>query len=709
MTQIRRSAMVVAIAALLPIASDTYACGARFPNQLLDDRAATLSELPEGNFRYEMLRFGMPLPGLTTVTEATVSPNSYFWESDDDGESVPEQARLRSEYEQQELPSEQWIIVKKMRSMTDAQSAEAVGESLSRELRWYTAGAVAVAVDDRVLAKSYFERVLSLPPAERKSRTSWTQYSLGVLLASRQEWAAAKAMFAELRAAVASGNADPLELAVASLGEEARIAMAEGEWPTAVRLYSSQLAHGSESGYASLLRLAESMLALPDAELEAAMNDGSVQQFLAAYLFSRGAYDHRNYARVAKIFARTNVVELSSLDRLAAASYQYGDYDSARRFLEKAGDSGLAWWLRAKLALRSGDKALAQSAYAQAMKSFPKEEVWGEKVTENGEYESVMPQCRVKAEAAILSLGRGDYLDALDLLMQGAELYWLDAATLAERVLTVDELKSFVEKHTVPTPASKAQEGSHLWGAQDYHQLLRELLARRLMRAERYDEAVLFYGSPELRELATRYGLARKQAKSRWTATGRASAAYEAATLLRQSGMELIGFEMAPDFSAAGGMSEWAETKELDEWRTPTELSRLEESRARPNKRFHYRYVAAALANEAADQLSPRSQAFAATLCHATEWLIYRDGDAAQKIYQRYINEGPYVPWAAHFGQLCPEPDFQAAQTLQWQETVSAARLKLRPFKWLLAAGSFGLLALASMLMWRRRKRSSEG
>jgi len=678
------------------------ACGASFPNQLLDDRLATLSGLPDGNFHYEMSRIAQTVPGLAPVSAATINPNAHYYM--DEGErSVSEQVRLRTEHEQKTLSSEHAAIVAAMRGMTDARAAEQTGASLPAELRWYTAGAVAFGQADYALAQDYFQRVLALPGAERAMRTTWAQYSLGRSLANQQNWEAARAAFTELRSSVVKGAADPLELAVASLGEEARTAMSTGDWGAVVRLYNSQLAHQSEAGYASLLRVADALLALPDSDLKQAMQADEVQQMLVAYLFSGIAFSG-SARRVATIFSELDTPARPLLDRLAAVSYQHGDYLSAERFLVNAGDSGLAWWLRAKLALRAGDKQAAQAAYVRAAKTFPQDESWGSYETDSGDYEVINLKCRVNGESAILALERGDYADALDLLMQGAEFYWLDAAVVAERVLTIDELKGFVEQHIYPMLASSEPAGSHIWGPQDYNRLLRELLARRLLRANRYDEALGYFADPELLDVATRYASARKQAVARWTASGRAEAAFAAATLLHQSGMELIGYEMAPDYLSIDGLFEWTEAKEPDIWRNLAELQRQQDSAADPDKRFHYRYVAVNLASEAADQLSPRSQAFAATLCHATRWILYRDHNKAKQLYQRYVEHGPYVAWAENFGQHCQSPDFAAAQQQQWQDTLLATRLALRPYKLPVLAGIAGLALFAGFWLWRQRR-----
>ncbi|MCY0506101.1 hypothetical protein OVV80_27370, partial [Klebsiella pneumoniae] len=57
--------------------------------------------------------------------------------------------------------------------------------------------------------------------------------------------------------------------------------------------------------------------------------------------------------------------KVASADRLASLNYQLGRYDDAERLVAKA-DGPLAAWVRAKLALRKGDRDAAARAYAEA-------------------------------------------------------------------------------------------------------------------------------------------------------------------------------------------------------------------------------------------------------------------------------------------------------------------------------------------------------
>ncbi len=58
-----------------------------------------------------------------------------------------------------------------------------------------------------------------------------------------------------------------------------------------------------------------------------------------------------------------------------------------------------------------------------------------------------------------------------------------------------------------------------------------------------------------------------------------------------------------------------------DRFVTEGERQRFKASAPKPNLRYHYRFVGVDEALHAADLLPPRSQAFAAVLCHATKYV----------------------------------------------------------------------------------------
>lgn len=717
----RPARLALAIALTLPLGS-ALACGPDFSMRLLDDRANSLAELPEGNFAYEISRLAPPIPGLKPVTEASLVPR---W--DEDSSSYLEQ---RDEREKSELGDDVWKRVQALRALDDAQVAEAQGQDLPAEIRLYTAGAVAFK-GSPALAVDYFRRVLALPDAERRTRSTWAAYSMGRTLAASSRALpasdevlsdeaitqrlhanaeAARDAFRLTRKLALEGFADPLELAAASLGEEALLAKEAGDWGEAIRLYSNQAALHSNTGYSSLRQLAGELARMPDEQLVPLLATPEVQQLLTVRLLTRISwfYDEQpsGEQHLAELLMALDTATLPNADRLASVAYRFGHYDNATRFLEKAGDTGLAWWLRAKLALRAGDTPRATEAYANAAKAFPEDEEWGARRTTNWEWETIKPRCRVEGESAILALQRGDYLEAFDNLYRSGEIYWMDAAAVAERVLTLDELKGYVDAK-VSAPPAQSQEDRDAYRPRPVATSLRELLGRRLLREGRYDEAQAYFEADELRAAAQEYAQAREQAQSRWTGIGRAEAYYTAARLARRQGMELLGYEMSPDFHVMGGNFALAQigTLKAEGLLSEGEAQRQNAHLAQPNSRYHYRWVAADLTERAADDLPHTSQAFAAVLCKGSGWVQYADLGRAQAIYRRYVEHGPFVEWAGNFGMNCEEPDFESAHGRLWEEREQAVRDGFYSIRYGLAAGAALLLGAAGAWLWRRRSR----
>ena len=688
----------------LPLGS-ALACGPDFPMRLLDNRGQSLAELPEGNFRFEISRLGHAVAGLKNVSET-----AYNMEA-------PDYAEQRDKAEQSGLTAEQQARVKQLRSLTDAQEVESQGASLPPELKLYLAGAVAFNAGDHGLAAEYFQKVLALPADQRVLRSTWAAYSLGRALFAMSSEAdagpdvlaqSAKA-FEQARQLSIDGFSDPLELGVASLGEEARVARTAGDWNRAIELYATQNLQGSAVGYTSLKLLVADLTALPEDQLAVLLEGKPVQQLVTASLISRLGWSFGdqppNELKLIKLLQNSTHVGLDNADRLAAVNYQQGDYASAKAFLEHAGDGGLAWWLRAKLAVRDGDKNAAAAAYAKAAQAFPQNESWGERRTPDWDFETLQPKCRVEGESAILALQRGDYLQAFDQLYRSKDIYWFDAATVAERVLTVDELKQYVDTQ-VPAPPPLTQQDRDNYVQLPVAAKLRNLLGRRLLREERYDEAPAYFDNVELQHKATWYGQLRHDAESKWWPTKRAFAYYQAATLARFDGMELLGYEMSPDYATFGGnySLENSELK-VGSLVAEGEVKRQLASAALPDQRYHYRFVATALASRAADNLPHSSAAFAAVLCDAAGWNSSLEEESA--FYQRYVKEGPYVYWAVNFGLHCPYPDFQNADKRYVTQALDPVRSALRPYKkWLQAGGVVVFTAVALVLINRRKRKA---
>ncbi|MFZ3283117.1 hypothetical protein [Pseudomonas sp.] len=691
----------------LPLGS-ALACGPDFPMRLLDNRGQTLADLPEGNFHFELSRLGKTIAGLKNVTAATHNPNDVYGEDN-------AAAASREIAEQAGLSAEQQALVKQLRGLTDARQAEAQGASLPAEIRLYVAGAVAFATGDHQLAVEYFNKLLALPADQRPLRSTWAAYSLGRtwFAMSSESGDAVDALeqslaaFRQVRQMSIDGLSDPLELGVASLGEEARVLRTAGNWSGAIELYEAQNLHGSGVGYTSLKQLMNELAELPEAELAELFQHKAVQQLVTASLVSREGWSYGdeppNEKKLVKLLQNSTRGSLENADRLAAMSYQQGDYAGAKAFLENAGDGGLAWWLRAKLAVRDGDRTAAAQAYSKAAQAFPQNEDWGYRRTPDWAFESVQPKCRVEGESAILALQRGEYLQAFVQLYRSNSTYWFDAATVAERVLTVDELKRYVDEN-VPAPPALTQQQRDNYVPLPVAASLRNLLGRRLLREGHYADAVVYFDNPDLQNKARLYGEQRLKADAAWWPTKRASALYNAAWTAREWGMDILGYEMAPDYATFGGNYS-LETTELKVGPlvSDAEVQRQVASEAKPDQRYHYRFVATELAGRAADNLPHTSQAFAAVLCNAAGWNSSLDDQSA--LYQRYIKEGPFVPWAVDFGNQCPYPDFGNADKRYVTQVTDAVRSSLRPYKWPVQIGAIVLVTAAALLLISRRQR----
>lgn len=695
----------------LPL-GEALACGPEFPVRLLDNRAQSLAELPEGSFRFEVSRLGQAIAGLKPASEATRNPDYSY-------DDLPAYVVQRNQAERIGLTPPQQAVVERVRALNDIEQVTVQAANLPAELRLYAIGAAAFNLGEHPQAVQAFQALLALPADQRPLRSTWAAYSLGRSLFAMSTEAGrgdpamlrdqARAAFRQARALSIDGFSDPLELGIASLGEEARVAYTADDWDNAIELYASQFLQGSQVGYSSLLYLASDLAGQPDERLDALLKKPGVQRLLTGYLLSRvGWWDGEEPSGEKRLFQRLQASSqgnLDNADRLAAVSYQHGDYAGAKAFVDKAGDTGLAWWVRAKLALRNADKAAAAAAYAKAAQAFPREETWGGRRNADWDFELVQPKCRVEGESAILALQRGDYLQAFDQLYRGQSNYWYDAATVAERVLTVDELKQYVDQQ-VPAPPPLSQQDRENYVPLPVAASLRNLLGRRLLREGRYDEAPAYFDNTDLQNKARAYGQLLQQAESKWWPTRRAEAYFNASWIARRWGMELLGYEMAPDYATFGG-SYSLEPVELKVGPLVAdgEVQRQQASAARPDMRYHYRFVATALASQAADNLPHTSQAFAAVLCKAVGYNSSLEEQSA--LYQRYVKEGPYVTWAGDFGHQCQEPDFRSADKRFATQAMESLRSSLRPYKrWLQVGGVVLVVALALGLISRHRRKA---
>ena len=500
----------------------------------------------------------------------------------------------------------------------------------------YALGAAAFHAGDHETAERAFEQLLGLPPAARQARSTWAAYMLGRIRTWREEDnASAIAAYRQVRALADAGFRDDGGLAASSLGQEARLHPADAD---TIRLYAEQAAHGHPDGGTSLLFVVRSII---DRGAEAGILDDAVgQRALSAYLYARSdELDEAQLARLwAALLARPHV---AGADRLAAAAYRRGDVAAARRLLAAPGDPAdgdtpLARRVRAKLALRDSDTATAAALLASI---------------DDGD------SPRVTGDRVVLATATGDFAVAMERAWAMRHRY-PDALYLAERVLTIDELRAFVDR--LPPPDDLTSDGR--WVIDTV--TMRGLLARRLVRDGRIADAMPYLAARE-RWHAMVYAGALERARVTTDDITRAEALYTAALVARRHGLELMGTAHAPDWEhhhADYDLSVYMPDEDPGPWFTAAEDARKADSAPDSTRRYHYRHVAADLAARAIELVPRKTQARAALMCWSARHVVHRDQQRLQDLYYRYLREGPFPDFHAEFGYACPEPDFAAAR-----------------------------------------------
>ncbi|HLM45866.1 MAG TPA: hypothetical protein VK458_18500, partial [Myxococcaceae bacterium] len=117
--------------------------------------------------------------------------------------------------------------------------------------------------------------------------------------------------------------------------------------------------------------------------------------------------------------------------------------------------------------------------------------------------------------------------------------------------------------------------------------------------------------------------------------------------------------------------------------------------------RFHYRSTAADLAEKAAALVPPRSQAYAALLCHAARFVSSTEPERVQRLWSTYVKNGALLSKKMMFGQSCPEPDFERLRNQKLAMPWRTWRLRTVAT----VGGGFLFLPMVGAVLLVRRKR----
>ncbi len=521
---------------------------------------------------------------------------------------------------------------------------------------------------DKTAARQAWEKILNRPAAERHYKSTAAAFMLGRSWES-EDPKKARDYYRQVRDLAAQGFSDPTGLAAASIGWEARLALRANEFQTAIELYLDQYAaDGWGSGESLQVALGRAVAAGPKALGPLAL-EPKTRRLVTAYLISQhypedDRYDqtpvkslHENLKAWLEAVERADVKDVESAEQFALAAYQADDMQSALRWVKRAGNSPTALWIEAKLFLRAGKVPEATELLSRIVDSFPLEEPTNEtaqipptfasSLLVSDDEGTVSASHYIRGELGALKLSRREYTESLDLLLRGD--FSTDAAYIAEHVLTVDELKTYVDANWPAIPPSyddgnDTNEVTHETAIEQSTSTIRYLLARRLTRESRGPEARSYYPA----EWVPTFDEFMQTLTDGWNeslaADQRSKALAAAAFIARTNGMELFATESGPDWHMYGGdfeagVTEESRTNGEPELIAPSadELKRASEQKTDPDRRFHYRYQAAALAWEAAKLMPNNLDETARLLCSAGSWIKNTDPKAADLFYKTLV------------------------------------------------------------------------
>jgi LysM repeat protein len=685
-----------------------FACGPDFPNSLLDGGDTAVLVAPVADFIGELQRMklvesrfqAVPLTGeiagasfatQTAVAELTDLTAALKKSKlpDDEVERIRSTHQAAREQLSKFLAdteawanSRPWDYDEKGAHRGKPQSPQPqfpnieVPVGLPGEFADYLEGALAwhnPAVVGKGMACAAWERLLERPPNERRFKSTWAAFMLGKA-SEEDEPDKAVQYFKQVRELARHGFADSVGLAAASLGLEARVCLQQKKYDRAIELYLEQLSTGDPTAGPSLISTAAEVLQKgPDVLRPLAVNPRT-QRVLTAYVISR----HRNLwfavdtdnpservrpglkADASRAWLEAveaaEVRDVESAAKLGLAAYQNNDMPLAWRWIKRAPGSPVGQWLQAKLLLHDGKAAQAAELLASVAHAFPIEPPSTNRIG-GGQFKDLLsieasgnrpPQIsadrQVLGELGVLRLARREYVQSLDALLNAG--FWMDSAYIAERVLTLDELKTYVDGYWPPVPPEQVAEENEKYGQSEVSPVLlrtqiRYLLARRLMRSFRGDEAREYYPA----EWMPQYLVLAQALRTGWDealpADQRAKALFLAAMITRTNGMELIGTEVEPDWRVHAGDYQEGVTVSIRATNenaralvaSEDELDRARRHKADPELRWHYRAQAGVLAWEAAKLMPDNFQDATRMLLTGGRWLDSCGAEGADTLY----------------------------------------------------------------------------
>lgn len=540
----------------------------------------------------------------------------------------------------------------------------------------YHRGAVSFCCGNFAKATESWKALLARPEAERKYRTTWALFMLGKAALETKDWNAANDWFVKTREAAAAGFVDSLGLASSSLGWQAYACEESKRYAEAARLFLDQLASGDTSAVLSLRHLMEKAFA-EGADLDALVRDPIMQRIGTAgavsdmtpfsYLYSEENVDSDLATKWLAALEKAEIKNVRDADRVAWIAYARGHYQKAARWLGRADpDAPFSLWLKAKLTLREGKIDAAAKLLSRAFEKLrPTDALISRRLESSIE---MPPEVTAGGDLGAIRLSRGEFVSAFRTFLDAG--HFGDAYYIADAVLTIDELKRFLDdeieawekarakkKEVEAEPGKEPENAPAADESPEYlkigweesfppHEQLSQILACRYFRAGRYAEARPYLHERGQQALDS-YIAAVDRAKQPKASKAEQSAAYlEAAEIMREDGDALADFfdPLSIAVRLSGRLIDTGEypviaIKYGDRDKQILPISKGEKDRLKKNtvadvRRRYSLYLAADLGWRAAALLPDNEEKTAQLLNRVGSWLKGRDDDAADRFYQ---------------------------------------------------------------------------
>ena len=611
----------------------------------------------------------------------------------------------------------------------DEKAATALIRQLPNEFRFYFRSLYSDWSD----AARLCEEILALPPEERSNLTVLAAYRLARLNLLQVKWgklsdAEAKKQLAEVRHGfeevkrfVKEGNLDLAHFDLAAEGwlahtysvvfDPARLqALGEADFARAADTYLKFYKAGEGTAKDSL-RLLGQRLGRPEF-YQATVHNPTLRRLTTISLsagndpLSLENQDPSSLENPAALQAKQELLrpwflalcrepsaEAFDYIRVAMLQYRRGYWDDCAATLKLCpADDPMVRLLQSRLFLREGKLTQAREILKPALEPSSQVVVKQYHYFANRDLdqeeqlapywfdgpltaEVLLPKLR--AEYANLALSQGHYDEALNLFLRTG--LSRDAYYLGECVLSLEELKTLVDRDWPEPPELKSKPNQHeLEACIEWEPVkeIRSLLARRLFRAGRWQEARPYFVA-ELRPEVDQYiSFIQRAQDSKLNPSQRADAYWRASLVMLREGENLLFCNFGPSWSSASTAENdqmlWYDTPGLPRVRiqpieeepesllappSPDEVKRVQSwitlNLDNPNRAHRdARYEVARLALEAAKLLPEQDEAGAKILQFAGNLIKYREPKAAQPLYRLLATKYKKTEWGERARKL---------------------------------------------------------